>query len=430
MLHELSLTAMIAAIDRGDCTANAVWASCTAHIQRTEPRVHAWAHMPRLEAPDGGNQSSTLPLRGLPFGVKDTIDVKDMPCERGSAIWKGRVADSDASVTSLLQAAGGCVMGKTVTTEFAYFRPGITANPHKLDCTPGGSSSGSAAAVAACMVPFALGSQTAASLIRPAAYCGVVGYVMSTGITALRGVTPLAQSLDAIGMMARDMGDLQLLGQVLQRNNQHTHCQSTMPSRILLVDGRALGPVDDDMNDAMQEAVHALQSVGVAVEGLSQLVDDVVLHEAAEVHRRLMAYEAYENLAFEYANFKNQLSAELLELLEHGRSLRSNDRAELIQRRHFIALKMAAGLGSCDAFLAPAANGAAPLGLSATGKPDQSRPWQLLGLPQITLPFKNNLKGLPLGLQLISARNQDVKLLAIGRWLQDRLGWKFTVPKT
>lgn len=430
MLHELSLTAMIAAIDRGDCTANAIWASCAGQIRRTDPHIHAWTHLPRIEVTEDCEQANMLPLRGLPFGAKDTIDVEGMLCERGSSIWRGRVADADASVVSLLKAAGGRVIGKTVTTEFAYFSPGSTANPHKLNCSPGGSSSGSAAAVASCMVPFALGSQTAASLIRPAAYCGVAGYVASLGVTTLRGVTPLAQSLDSIGMIARDISDLQLLRQVLQRHIPDAHSKLKMPSRLLIVDGRALGPVDDDMSQALEEAICALQAEGVVVDSLSKVVDDVVLHEAAEVHRCLMAYEAYENLAFEYINFKEQLSPELLELLEHGRSLQAKDLTGLLQRRNSLARQMAAGLGSCDAVLAPAANGAAPLGLEATGKPDQSRPWQLLGLPQITVPFRRNLQGLPLGLQLISGHHQDEGLLAIGRWLQDRLGWKSVIPKT
>jgi len=431
-LHELSLVAMVAAIDAGLCTAQDIWADCAAQIARCEPQVQAWAHSPRSEFPPTASpQSQAEPgaLRGLPFGVKDTMDVRGLPCERGSPIWQGRVADADATVVSLLQTAGARVMGKTVSTEFAFFRPGVTANPHHLAHTPGGSSSGSAAAVAACMVPFALGSQTAASVIRPASFCGVVGYVASMGMVALRGVTPLAQSLDALGLFAREVADLQLLHSSLHRNAAVPQAApACLPRRLLLMDGSLFGAVEPCMSDTLHANAELLRTLGIDVRSAKGVLTDALLQEATRVHFRLMAREAYENLAFESSHHRDLLSPQIRELLDTGGAVSGAEHAALLKTRMVIARQLDDALVGWDAVLAPAANGGAPKGLGATGRPDQSRAWQLLGLPQISLPVATDAQGLPLGLQLIGRYGQDAALLTTARVLQERMGWRAVPP--
>lgn len=422
-LNELSLTGMLQALERGHCTVGEIWQSCQQQIARHDPAVRAWQE---LAAPAAAPDQSEAPLRGLPLGVKDTIDVQGLRAERGSPIWQGRRPQADAACVSALKGAGARVMGKTVTTEFAYFTPGATANPHHLEHTPGGSSSGSAAAVAAAMVPVALGSQTAASVIRPAAYCGTVGYVASVGAMSLRGIMPLAHTLDALGLLARDVADVQLVQALLTRTATASEPERRKPRSVLAVDGSAFGEVEADMRALHEQAVESLSAQGVQVDR----VDDAALQGASlvEAHRQLMAYEAAQTLAFEYQAHRDGLSPALRALVEEGGTIRGAQYDALQRDREAARQRLFQLMARYDAVLAPAAPGAAPQGRGATGRPDQSRAWQLLGVPQLALPAGWNDHGLPLGLQVIGAPRSDRQLLQTARWLQDELGWHGKVP--
>ena len=426
-LHRLSLTGMLQALHAGRCSVVEIWRACLLQVERHDPTVRAWAHPLAPEALLGALQTEAdvltrLPLRGLPLGVKDTIDVAGLPAERGSPIWRGRVATEDAACVSALKAAGARVMGKTVTTEFAYFTPGPTTNPHAATHTPGGSSSGSAAAVAAAMVPVALGSQTAASVIRPASYCGVAAYVASVGATSLRGVLPLAHSLDSLGVLARDVADLQLLREALQRAAPAPG-SAAAPIALLAVDGTAFGAVDDDMLQAFESALQALAARGI---GIRRGPPGWGAWPA--LHRELMAYEAAQTLAFEADVAAAALSPALRELIAQGRALTADDHARLLHRRHASRALLEQALQGCNAVITPAATGQAPAGLAATGRPDLSRAWQLFGLPQVALPFATGRDGLPLGIQLVGRRGGDGELLRWARWLQQQLGWSACEP--
>lgn len=429
-LHQLSLTGMLAALSRGECSAQEIVESCLRHIDACDEAIQAWTHLAR---PDfRGAPPSAGPLRGLPIGVKDTFDVAGLPAERGSPIWRGRRPEADAACVSHLLACGARVIGKTATTEFAYFTPGPTGNPHRLDHTPGGSSSGSAAAVAARMVPVALGSQTAASVIRPAAYCGVAAYVASVGLTSLRGVMPLAQSFDALGVFARDVADLQVMHSILRPQRVSPPLPAARPLVLLAIDGSQFGEVEPAMQQAFAASLDRLRRLGIRVLTPDDL-DAPALADASQwppLHRQLMACEAAQTLAFEYHRHRDGLSPALAALVEEGRQIDAGLYDRLVLQQRSAARELAAAMDSVDAVIAPAAPGAAPAGLEATGRPDQSRAWQLFGLPQVCLPAGLDAAGMPLGVQLVGHLREDARLLALARWLQDELGWVAQPPAT
>lgn len=430
-LYQLSLTSMLQSLDRGDCSVEGIWRSCLEQTEKHESVVHAWQQLvPALGASAlDGHALAATPLRGLPIGVKDTIDVRGLRAERGSKIWQGRMPDADAACISSLQKLGGRVMGKTVTTEFAFFTPGATANPHNVAHTPGGSSSGSAAAVAAGMVPFALGSQTAASVIRPAAYCGVTGYVATVGTTSLRGVMPLAHSLDSLGMLARDVADLQYVQALLTRHATAQEPARVKPRAVLTVDGSAFGVVEPEMQAAHESAVEQLVAQGVQVhKDAGSLFGPEGGQAWVEWHRRLMAYEVAQTLAFEYHEHPDALSSALRTLIDEGMAITGAQYDDLRVCREAAIAQFALTMADYDAVLSPAAPGAAPSGLGATGRPDQSRAWQLLGAPQVTLPVAWGEGNLPLGLQIVGIHRSDRSLMQIARWLQDELGWSGRIP--
>ncbi|WP_010323278.1 amidase [Marinobacterium stanieri] len=423
-LNTLGLNQALKAIENHECTAPEIIAACYDRIEAREPEVGAWQYNLTREQYlqlYSSNQAfyEQSPLKGLPVGIKDIIDTADMPTEMGSPIHEGRQPVDDASCVALIRQAGGIVLGKTVTTEFAYFKPGKTANPRDLSRTPGGSSSGSAAAVADAMVPVSLGSQTAASVIRPAAYCGAVGYVGTRGTFSLRGVQPLAQSLDSLGLMARRVEDVALMRALLLRDsNPLEAAQMTRPKRVLLALGERIGETDSAMQEALAGLVQRMQEQGVEVVELGQGVrlDEMVAH-----HQSIMSYEVARNLAIESAN-PELLSEPLSELIENGLNLSR----EAYLRSLAIADATAESLWQphqdADVILAPAAPGVAPEGHGKTGAPHMSRPWQAMGLPVVNVPGLEDEQGLPLGVQLIGRRQSDDTLLGYAGWLEKLMG--------
>jgi Asp-tRNA(Asn)/Glu-tRNA(Gln) amidotransferase A subunit family amidase len=416
-LARMSLTEQLSGISAGKFTAADVLEACLAAIAAREAVVCAFATMPDLDEirSRSSAQRKDGPLRGLPIAVKDTFDVAGMKAERGSTIYHGRVAVEDAAPVAMLRRQGGFVLGKTVTTEFAYFAPGRTANPHDLDHTPGGSSSGSAAAVATGMVPIALGSQTAASVVRPAAYCGTAAWVATRGLLALRGVLPLAQSFDSAGYFARAVGDLLLVHDLI--TGAAGFREPSRPKRLLVSDGSVFGPIDGPMLDAFENLLDALRKVGVVLlpfptERASAWI---------ERHKLLMAREAAQNFESEAARHADQLSPQFRDLLAEGRALSWDAWARLAEDQRVDAQWLAELFDGVDAIIAPAAPGPAPAGLRATGQPHMSRAWQLFGLPQCTFPFAKVGK-LPLGVQIIGASNRDRQLLRTGSWMQIEFG--------
>ncbi len=401
--------------------------ACFDRIEAREAQVGAWQYnLTREQYLElyRNNQAfyEQSPLRGLPIGIKDIIDTADMPTEMGSPIHEGRQPVDDASCVALIRQAGGIVLGKTVTTEFAYFKPGKTHNPRDLARTPGGSSSGSAAAVADAMVPLALGSQTAASVIRPAAYCGTVGYVGTRGAFSLRGIQPLGQSLDSLGILARRVEDVALMRSILLRAKDVAGTgEVAKPARILIVSGTEFGDCDADMTAAIARLEQGLLAKGVEVIRLDDgdakglKLDQMVAH-----HQAIMSYEVARNLAIESAS-PDLLSEPLAELIDSGLALSRAEYLHSLKAAADTAAKLWEVYADVDAILAPAAPGVAPLGHGKTGAPHMSRPWQAMGLPVVNVPGQQDAAGLPLGIQLVGRPQEDDHLLSLAQWLETAL---------
>jgi Asp-tRNA(Asn)/Glu-tRNA(Gln) amidotransferase A subunit family amidase len=409
--------------------------ACLARIREVDEGIQAWAYLDpdyalaQARAADAWRSEGrpTGPLHGVPVGIKDIFDTADMPTEYGSVLYAGRTPSRDASVVAKLRTAGAVIMGKTVTTEFAYFFPGKTRNPHNPEHTPGGSSSGSAAAVAANMVPLALGSQTNGSVIRPAAFCGVVGFKPTHGLISRHGVLPLSRTLDHVGLFARTIDDIALLAEELMGYDERdpdTRPQARMPFVKAAAEEPLLPPMfafvktpyweraDDEMKEAFAELI----------EHLGDRVEEVELFPSAakawDWHRTIMDAEMAANLDREWERGGDRLSDQLRTLLERGREVRAlhyQQAIAQIQPIHYSFVKLFEQ--RYDAILTPAAPGAAPKGLASTGDPSFCTLWTLCGMPAISLPLVESTNGLPLGVQLVGPRNGDARLLRTARWL-------------
>jgi Asp-tRNA(Asn)/Glu-tRNA(Gln) amidotransferase A subunit family amidase len=381
--------------------------ACLKRIAEREPDVRAWACLadPPL-APAPG------PLHGLPVGIKDVIDTADLPTECGSVVHRGRRPSEDAACVALLRRAGAIVVGKTVTTELASFAPGPTRNPHALGHTPGGSSSGSAAAVAAGMVPVALGTQTAGSVVRPASFCGVVGYAATRGELPMRGVNPLAQGLDTLGVFARSVAEVTLVRDVLA-GGRSEHPPAPAAPRLALWRAPDL---EAPMRDALAGAAEALAGAGAAIvePDLGALVE-----ELTALHVIVMGFELARTLVWE-DDRRDLLSPHLVAQIDEGLAIGVREVHAARARVEELRAELTGRLGDCDAVLAAGACGPAPEGLGSTGSPAQSRPWQVLGLPAVALPA-GTAGRLPLGVQLVGRRFGDDDLLALAAWSQDAL---------
>jgi amidase len=369
--------------------------------------------MARARAADG--QPASGLLHGVPFAIKDIVDTRDMPTGWGSDLFRDRRPDRDASCVQAFLAAGAIPLGKTVTTEFAYFRPGKTANPHNLGHTPGGSSSGSAAAVADCMAPIAFGSQTAASLVRPAAFCGICAFKPTTGSFDLAGVLPLAPSLDTLGLLARDPEDFMLARAVLTGGApaEPLDFSDTRP-RICLMRGPHWREGAAEMREVVARAMRVLSDSGA---GTGEIAHPPLFSELTGAQTLVMAREAARIHGRLHDASRAAISDQLAQLIEAGRQVTDAQYRAALAVRDRAGAMVEAMFAGCDVLLAPSAPGEAPEGLGATGDPLFSRMWTLLQLPCVALPLGTGPRGLPLGVQLIGRKNEDGRLLAVAKWV-------------
>jgi Asp-tRNA(Asn)/Glu-tRNA(Gln) amidotransferase A subunit family amidase len=434
----VTLTASEAAVEiaRGAVSAEDYARACLDRIDAVEGEIRAFAHLDRDHVL---TQARTLdesraqgrpigPLHGIPVAIKDVIDTADYPTELGSPIGAGRRPWHDATAVAKLRAAGAVILGKTVTTEFAYFHPGPTRNPHDPTRTPGGSSSGSAAAVAARMVPLALGTQTNGSVIRPAAFCGAFAVKPSRGLVSRAGVLLLSRTLDHVGAFARSLPDLALILDVIAGHDpadpdtrpfaapDFRAVQSEkppLPPRFAFVRTPVWNKTDADTKAAFEELVAALGS-SIAPVDLPQS-----LAEAWETHRTIMATDMAHNLAALVA--RGEPSETLRQLLAHGRGVNAVDYLGALAKAPRYGASLADIFDEYDAILTPAAPGIAPKGLAATGDPAFCTLWTLTGLPSLALPLLAGAGGLPLGVQLVGAPGLDARLLRTATALIDML---------
>ena len=434
-LHLLSASEAARLIRDGIISSEQFVEACLGRIRDIDPQVEAWAFLDPDHALAQARAADVLrlsgqpigPLHGVPVAIKDIFDTADMPTEYGSPIYAGRTPSRDATVVSMLRAAGAVILGKTVTTEFAYFFPGKTRNPHNPEHTPGGSSSGSAAAVGANMVPLAIGSQTNGSTIRPAAYCGVVGFKPTYGLISRHRAFALSRTLDHVGLFACSIDDIALLAEQLTGFDEHdpdTRPRARIPFVEVAGEDPPLPPMfafiktpiweraDDDTKEGFAELIEHLGGQAEEVELFPSALD------AWQLHQKIMSAEMAVNLEREWEKSRDRLSAQLRLQIERGREVRAVEYQQALRQiapiyESFVELFEQ----RYDAILTPAAPSAAPKGLDATGDPSMCTLWTLCGMPCVTLPLLQSADGLPIGVQLVGPRDGDARLLRTARWL-------------
>jgi amidase len=383
-----------------------------ATVDEWEPRVHAWAYLDAARAREEANAAPTGPLSGTVLGVKDIFDTADQPTEYGSPIYAGHRPRGDAGVVAQLRAAGAVALGKTVTTEFAVFEPGPTTNPHRTTHTPGGSSSGSAVAVATGMVDVALGTQTAASVIRPASFCGVFGFKPTFGTVATAGVKPVAPSLDTVGWFARDVTTLDCVRVVLTARGAAPRLDAA--PRIAVARTEQWLDAASDGRDAVE---HAARAAADACATVTDAELPAAFDGLAGDQPIVMSYEAVRSLAWEWSTQRERVSANLQRILEHGDETDPLDYDDVLVRADRARATADRLFGDADVLLTLAASGEAPEGLGSTGDPRFARLWTLLGWPAISVPGLTGSTGLPVGVQLVGRHGDDGLLLACAAWL-------------
>lgn len=408
--------------------------ACVEQIQAREPEIQAWAYFDPAHALAQARRADQWRaagkplglLHGVPVGIKDIIDTADMPTEDGTPLHAGRAPWHDAKVVDLLRAAGAVIMGKTVTTELATYFPGKTRNPHNLEHTPGGSSSGSAAAVAAGMVPLALGTQTNGSLIRPAAYCGVFGFKPSRGLISCQGILRQSAHLDQPGGFARSVEDLALLGEVLSAydpDEPDMRPRANLPMQKVCAEEPPLPPKLALVRTPLWPRADADVQGGLAelVEHLGQHAGEFVLPDSAaralDWHKTIMEADIAVNYDVDYQRGADKLSASLREQIERGRGYKAVDYLQALERIPVVTEALDDVFDQYDAILTPAVSGAAPRGLDSTGDPMFCTLWTFCGMPAISLPLLQAGNGLPVGVQLVGRVGDDARLLRTARWL-------------
>jgi len=438
----LGARAARAAMDSGLLSSEELVKACLARIDLIEEEIGAFAHLDPETALAQARAADTFRMRGLPLGalhglpvgIKDIIDTADYPTERGTVLHRGRQPQQDATLVSLLKEAGAIILGKTVSTEMAVYAPGKTRNPHNLEHTPGGSSSGSAAAVAAAMLPLAVGTQTNGSVIRPASYCGIYGFKPSFGRISRRGVLEQSPPLDTIGVFARDLDDLAMIADALMRFDDRDPAMTPVaPPRIADVLAEevpvplhfafmrtpAWEQVEQDTKDAMREFIDA---VNQARQGTIEVIDmPPPFAELYEEHRKVMERDLARSFADEYQRGKAELSEILCEMIERGQQVSDEDYDAALRKREVYNALLGEFFDEYDAILTPSTPGPAPAGIDATGSPIMSTIWTFCGTPALNLPVFQSAQGLPFGMQAVGPRDEDARLFRNARWLLDVL---------
>ncbi|OGA80093.1 MAG: hypothetical protein A3G27_02260 [Betaproteobacteria bacterium RIFCSPLOWO2_12_FULL_66_14] len=421
-IHQLSASEAARAIRAGRLTSETLVAACLERVAARDGELAAWAHVAAdaslAQARALDRQPARGPLHGVPVGIKDIFDTADMPTEYNSAIYRGHRPRADAAAVTLLRQAGCVVLGKTVTAEFANLHPPATRNPRNPAHTPGGSSSGSAAAVADRMVPLALGTQTAGSVIRPAAFCGVIGLKPSFGSINRTGVKPVSDTLDTIGLFANTVEDAALALNILSSRPVPDFSAKITAPRIGVARTSRWNDADAATHAALESAARRLASAGADVK-------DAALPPAAEAlfdaQGLIMNFEAARALAWEQSNHREAISATLLKRLDEGWAVSREQYDNARQTARDARRQFADLMRGYDLLLTPSARGEAPLGLASTGDSLFNRVWTLLGVPSVSLPSGSGPNGLPLGIQLVSAIEQDTALLAHAQWAASAL---------
>jgi len=438
-LSTLSATDARRALAAGDFSAEDLTHACLERITAREEAVGAWIYLDREQALaqaralDARKKAGDPlgPLHGLPVGLKDIFDTNDMLTECGSAFYEGRRPLEDSTIASLLRSAGAVILGKTVTTEWALSAPGKTANPHDASRTPGGSSSGSAAAVADFMTPLSVGTQTGGSMIRPASYCGIFGYKPTFGSISRRGVSLLARRLDTIGVYGRSVEDLGLIADVLMAHDAQDWDMLAEPGRGLtpalakplpgsfrfaFVKTPAWNSAEADMAAALEGLIDALGDMARGVE-LEGIFDDIVA-----THRTIMHANVATFLGAAAEQAPDKMRAETHERVNEGKAVPAVDYIRALGRAEAQGQALDGVFDHYDVILAPSATGQAPKGLGFTGNTIFNGMWTMLGVPAVSVPLLTGADGLPMGVQVIGRPGDDAQVLRAAMWLWQHFG--------
>ncbi len=430
----MSAVEAAAAIQSGDVGAEELVQACLDRIAELEDIVQAWAHLDAEYAltqarnADEARRAGVAlgPLHGVPVGIKDIFDTQDMPTEDGTVLHAGRRPQFDATAVALLRQAGAVILGKTVTTELAVYAPGKTTNPHDPTRTAGGSSSGSAAAVAAHMVPLTIGTQTNGSVIRPASYCGVYGFKPSHGLISRHRVLQQSRPLDTVGVFANSIEDVALIAEQLMRFDEHDpdtrpHAAPKLTETVVeeppVAPQVALvkTPVWEQADDSTQAAIAELAKF------VGEDVEEVVLPDAFEQavgwHQTIMEADLARSFEREYATGKQRLSSILREMIERGQTVTAVAYNNAVGQARELNAMLTSIFQKFDVILTPATTGEAPSGLGSTGSPIFCTVWTLCGVPAVTVPLLEGADSMPLGAQLVGAKGDDARLLRTARWL-------------
>ena len=437
-LYRLGLLEMLRAYREARATVQELVESCSARIAALDPKIQAWEWfdpsraMAEAEERAGGILAD-LPLFGIPVGVKDIINTRGIPTRMGSRIFAGHVPTHSAWVVRRLEALGGLVMGKTVTTEFAFRQPGKTRNPWNPAHTPGGSSQGSAASVAAGFVPVAIGTQTLGSVIRPAAFCGVVGYKPSFGAISRNGIHPFSATLDTVGVFARSVADAAWFGACLMGMDSRDEATAikgatkslrvpleplAAPPRLAVVKTPKWPLATEAQRNHFGDCVAALKGAGAGVREvpLPRAFDD-----AWDNVMTILARDAVRSFASIESRHRIRLSPPLIELLDRGHRVSPEEYAKARTRREEYRRWLDGLFDGCDAIVTIPAPGEAPEGLASTGDATFCSLWTQTGLPAVSIPSGRGPRGLPLGLQIVGRYREDERALQVATWCEGTL---------
>ena len=433
--YTLTATEAVQAIASGRLSSVDLVKSCLEQIADTDASIKAWAHLDPESALAQAAECDRIrkaglgtgPLHGLPVGLKDVIDTRDMPTQRGTDIFKDRQPDKDARLVERLRESGAVIMGKTVTTELAFVHANDTRNPHNPEHSPGGSSSGSAAAVAACHVPLAVGTQTNGSVIRPASFCGTFGFKPTRGVISRAGVLKTSDSLDQVGCFGRSLEDVALLTDALAGYDQSDSCSFARPRPQMRAGAQAEAPVAPDLvwfnlpfYDRLSPDAHEGMEGVLDVLGprITRMAAADTLANLVAVQARIHEYEICQHQAAVFdANFED-LSRELQLIVARGRKISEAEYTDALAVKASAQTFFDELFVEFDAIIAPCATGEAPKFGSGTGDPIFCTLWTLAGLPCVSLPLLVGDNNLPIGVQLIGPIEKDDRLLRTARWLQ------------
>ena len=436
-LHSLGLTEAVRRLSSGEMTSEAYTRGLLARIDQLEDKVQAWQTLDRQRALESAREADRRvaagrtpgALHGVPIAVKDIIDVRGLPTTMGSRIYERYVPEMNAEVVDRFQAAGAFTLGKAVTTEFAFMVPNKTRNPWNTEHTPGGSSSGSAAAVAAGFAPAAIGTQTNGSVIRPAAFCGIVGYKPGKAVLSTDGILPFSPTLDQPGVFARNVEDAALLVAHLAHSRWTISPQINAlkhAPRMVSVRSPVWHLAEPDQRSRFATDVAVLRESAA-------IVDEIELpasfNEAHKVHRIIMLYEVVAASRQVRAHYRDKISDFLNKALDEGERISTAEYERALRKREALQRDFSRFLDDYDAVVTPPAAGEAPASLEATGDPSFCTIWTLLGVPAITIPTGLGSHGMPLGLQIIGNQGESNHLLATTMWCERQLPFRSLVAR-